>query len=391
MASSGGSTGLGGIPGSGGVLGAGGVPGDGGSPSAGGATNTGGSGGASSGGSSGSAGTGGGASSGGGTGGSGPALTAMCTVDDLLPPAPAGTGLGKSCSSFVTPTSDGKGILTEFGPYGAAVEGNTGKAFAVAPTISDTPTGCAAIASTFGEDPKLTNDVLNLHGADLSLYTVFRPANWVEGETYPIITWGNGTCAYPGSYSAVLGHVASHGFVVVASNGRFVSNGAQKNALDFMFAANDDQTSPYYHRLDTAKVGAMGHSQGSAATATVAASDARIKYVILFNGGASAAKPFLAISGDRDIGAPTVASYAAGTNGAPMGAYIFYHKILQTTGTITGHLVLMMQPDRVVDATTGWWQYMLKGDTKARDLFVGSSCGLCGKSADFDYGEKGLN
>jgi hypothetical protein len=331
-----------------------------------------------------------GAGGGGGAGGAGMPLTAKCTVDNFMPPAPAGTGLGTACSSFVTATSDGKGILTEFGPYGAVVDGNAGKAFAVTPSASDTAASCQSIAAGFGEDPNLTKEVLNLHGADLSLYSVFRPANWIEGEKYPVITWGNGTCAYPGSYSAVLGHVASHGFVVVASNGRFVANGAQKNGLDFMFAANDDPASPYYHRLDTANAGAMGHSQGSGATVTVA-SDARVKYVILFNGGTSAPKPFLAVSGDKDIGSPTAASYAAGTNGAPKGAYIFYHKILQTTGPITGHLVLMMQPDRVVDATTGWWKYTLKGDMAARDLFVGASCGLCGKSADFEYGQKGLN
>ena len=81
-----------------------------------------------------------------------------------------------------------------------------------------------------------------------------------------------------------------------------------------------------------------------------------------------------------DIGNPTVASYAAGTNGAQKAPYIFYHKILQTTGSVTGHVVLMMQPDRVVDATTGWWKCTLKGDIgAARDLFVGTNCGLCGK------------
>ena len=52
----------------------------------------------------------------------------------------------------------------------------------------------------------------------------------------------------------------------------------------------------------------------------------------------------------------------------------------------------LMQPDRVVDAATGWGKYTLKGDMgAARDLFVGTNCGLCGKSADFDYGQKGLN
>jgi hypothetical protein len=179
----------------------------------------------------------------GGASDGGVALTAKCVADDLLPPAPAGTGLGKACSSYVTPTSDGEGVITEFGRYGALVEGNTGAAFAVTPNSADTAASCQSIASSFGEDPNLTSGVLDLRGADLSLYTVFRPANWVDGEKYPVITWGNGTCAYPGSYAALLGHVASHGFVVVASNGRFVANGAQKNALDFVFSANDDSSS----------------------------------------------------------------------------------------------------------------------------------------------------
>ena len=60
-------------------------------------------------------------------------------------------------------------------------------------------------------------------------------------------------------------------------------------------------------------------------------------------------------------------------------------------GALTGHLILMMQPDRVVEPTTAWWKYMLNGDTKAREMFVGTNCGLCGKDADFEFGEKGLN
>jgi hypothetical protein len=60
------------------------------------------------------------------------------------------------------------------------------------------------------------------------------------------------------------------------------------------------------------------------------------------------------------------------------------------TGALSGHLTLMTEPHRVVDATTGWWLYTLKGDTTARDLFVGDSCGLCNMDASFEYGQKGL-
>jgi hypothetical protein len=291
----------------------------------------------------------------------------------------------------LTPTADGAGMLTVMGPYGAIMEPNVGQAFAIPPTPNDVDANyCRNFANGFGEDPSLTNNVLDLRDIDLSLYTVFRPAKWKQGEKFPLITWGNGTCAQPGSYGALLMHVASHGFIVVAANGRFVANGAQLKALDFMFAANEDAASPYYQRLDTTRVGAMGHSQGSITTAA-AANDPRISSVILFNGGQSAAKPFLAISGDRDIGGSTATSMGSAASAAPKGAFIFYHQVPMTGGTLTGHLTLMMEPNRVVDATTGWWQLQFNSDAKARALFVGASCGLCGRNAEFEYGEHGLD
>jgi hypothetical protein len=326
----------------------------------------------------------------GGTGGAsgGVALTPNCAPDNLVPVA--GTNLSTACSSYVTPTADGTGIVTQLGSYGAVAENNVGQGYEITPNAQDTVQFCTTFAQSFGEDPKLTAQVLDLRGTDLQLYTVFRPARWVEGEKYPIITWGNGTCAQPGAYAALLMDVASHGFFVVAANGRFVANGAQTKALDFVFAANEDSTSPYYHRLDTTKVGAMGHSQGSAAT-VAAAADSRIQAAICFNGGAvPAPKPFLAVSGDRDINNPTVDSYRTMVNAAPEGAFVFFHNVPQTGGTLTGHLTLMMQPDRAIAFTAGWWEYILNGDTKARDLFVGASCGLCGQDADFEYGENGL-
>jgi hypothetical protein len=313
-------------------------------------------------------------------------LTAKCTPDSLVPVAPATSGV--ACSSYVTPTSDGVGDLVELGPYGAIMEPNLGADFAITPSPQEST--CDMVAAGFGEDPKLTAEVLDLRGSDLSLYTVFRPAKWVDGQKYPIVTWGNGTCAQPGAYAALLLHVASQGIVVVAANGRWVANGAMVKALDFIFAANEDAASPYYHRLDTTKVGAMGHSQGSAAT-VVAATDARVNAAILFNGGTvPASKPFLAVSGDRDIGAPTADGYRNVVTAAPEASFIFYHKVPMTGGKITGHLTLMMQPSRVVDATSGWWNYILKSDDKARALFVGDACGLCGKDDDFQYGQHGL-
>jgi hypothetical protein len=160
-------------------------------------------------------------------------------------------------------------------------------------------------------------------------------------------------------------------------------------ALDYAFAANEDAMSPYYHRMDTTKVGGFGHSQGSTATVT-AAKDARVKSVILFNSGTSASKTFLAVSGDRDIGSPTVASYRSGTNSATTGgAFLFFHMVTGT-GSASGHLTLMTQPERVIEPTAAWFKYTLNGDAESKTFFIGMDCKLCSMPTQFDYGQKGL-
>jgi hypothetical protein len=290
------------------------------------------------------------------------------------------------CGTFTTQG----GVKIELGSYGAALDQNMGKGFEVPVNSRDTDDTCTGFVASFGEDPSKSVGLLDTTNLDFALYSVYRPANWVDGEKYPIITWGNGTCAKPEGYGALLRYVASHGFFVIAANSRWVGgNGAMTKALDYAFAANDDEQSPYYHRLDTSKVGAMGHSQGGMATIT-AASDARINAVIIWNGGATAVKPFLAVSGDMDIGNPVASKLADALTGDPPGAYMFFHMVIGD-GPARGHLTLMTQPERVVEPATAWFKYRLQGDETSRSFFVGDDCKLCNKADEFEYGEKGLD
>jgi pimeloyl-ACP methyl ester carboxylesterase len=158
--------------------------------------------------------------------------------------------------------------------------------------------------------------------------------------------------------------------------------------LDFAFKSNDDPASPYYHKLDTTKVAAMGHSQGGSATVTVA-SDARVKTVILFNGGSSPSKPYLTISGDRDIGSRTAGDLKTEVNRATKAAFLFYHMV-PGSGSSDGHLTLMIQPERVIMPTVAWLRYLLNDDAASKDYFVGTTCKLCGHDAEYEFGQKGL-
>jgi hypothetical protein len=303
-----------------------------------------------------------------------PPITDRCKKGETTP-----------CGVFVTQ----RGTEIPLGPYGVVLDRNVGQGFKNTINASDNNTSCALFASLFGQDEESTDDLLELDGLDLSLYSVFRPARWVEGETYPIVSWGNGTCAQPEGYGALLRYVASQGFFVVAANSRYVGSGnEQKRAIDFALAANADAKSPYYGRLDPNRIAAMGHSQGSQGTAR-AASDARIKTVILFNGGTNASKPFFGVSGDRDVGNPTPTSYETAVNRAAKAAYIFFHMV-PGTGNSDGHLTLMTQPLRVTEPTVAWLKLLLNGDPASKDWFVGASCKLCNRDAEFEFGQKGL-
>jgi hypothetical protein len=250
---------------------------------------------------------------------------------------------------------------------------------------------------TFAQPAAVTDELKNLRDIKWSLFTIFRPACMKKGEKYPVIAWANGTCGETHGYSALLTTIASYGFVVIAPNSTWTSTTTtaagtpvQVSAIDYAEALNADMTSPLYQRLDLTKVGAMGHSQGAAATGPTAA-DPRVKSVIFWNTGTSNDKPFLNVSGEMDVSATTPASMTTDVNAATKpGAWVYYHKILATGGNSTGHLVLMEQPERVTDMAVAWWKWQLNGDQEAKKMFVGDGCGLCNMKDQFEYGKNSM-
>ena len=281
------------------------------------------------------------------------------------------------------------------GPYGGKIDWNRGSGTRfVSEDNSLLEEVCLAGGiDTFGQPASVTDDLKNLRGLDWRLFTVFRPACMKPGEKYPVIAWANGTCGETHGYSGLLATLASHGFVVIAPNSTWTAavttadgTPVQVSAIDYAEALNADPGTILYQRLDLSKIGAMGHSQGAGATAGTAA-DPRVKSVIFWNTGTSNDKPFLNVSGDEDVGGGSAAALKASTDGASQpGAWVYYHKILPTGGNSTGHLVLMEQPDRVIDLAVAWWKWQLNGDQQAKNMFVGPNCGLCNSPADFEYG-----
>ena len=119
---------------------------------------------------------------------------------------------------------------------------------------------------------------------------MFRPKDLAQsGLCHPVVTWGNGAGSNPSLYKVLLGHLASHGFVVIASDSPHVSQGSPSPlvaGVTWVLAQNDDPSSVLYHRIDTSHVGATGHSEGGFAT-TTAGADSHITTIAGMCGGSN--------------------------------------------------------------------------------------------------------
>ena len=97
---------------------------------------------------------------------------------------------------------------------------------------NDNPT-CPSFVAIFGESAALSKQLLDAERSRAPrrrrtpdpawtlLYSTYRPATWPEGKI-PVLSWGNGTCAQPEGYGALLRYIASQGFFIVAANNREV-------------------------------------------------------------------------------------------------------------------------------------------------------------------------
>ena len=103
-----------------------------------------------------------------------------------------------------------------------------------------------------------------------------------NGFKHPILTWANGTNALPSQYSYLLTHMASWGFVIIATED--LNTGVGQTVLDaanFLIDANSDSSSIFFQKLDVSQIGAFGHSQGATgAINAMIKSDGAIKTVI---------------------------------------------------------------------------------------------------------------
>lgn len=226
-------------------------------------------------------------------------------------------------------------------------------------------------------------------------YTIYQPAELApDGARNPIVGWMSGGNSNPSAYP-MLPHLATHGFVIVASNtapaiGEEIELGQEILAgIDWILAENDKSGSPYFEKLDATKIASMGYSMGALATTTIAG-DPRLTTTVHISGGNMVTERIKMLhapaaflcgpSGDDIAGAGCVTDFEAATTPVFYGVF-----------NGGGHLGISTAPyaARIQLVVTGWLRWQLMSDASLKPMFVGDQCTVC-KDANWTVKQKEL-
>jgi hypothetical protein len=97
-------------------------------------------------------------------------------------------------------------------------------------------------------------------------YYLFRPDATLgkDGFKHPVGVWGNGILTTPDQYQKLLGHIASHGFVIIACPSTMPERPCLHDGMEWLVQQNDvDPTMK--GKLDTSKELTIGYSWGGGA------------------------------------------------------------------------------------------------------------------------------
>jgi len=243
-------------------------------------------------------------------------------------------------------------------------------------------TGTFPAVSDLSADGPYEVTTLNDTGPDGN-YTVFHPAKLApKGVLNPVVSWGNGGGTTPTLYP-LLPHLASHGFVVVASNNATVTGPEVKAGLDWAFEQNDDAQSPFYGKLDKEHVAGVGYSFGGLATLSNS-DDPRYDTIVIVSGGSMDAN-----RDDNIAKVHTPAAYFCTDDDASKGNCMGDYDVLTVPtffGVINGseHVDVVVNTDvrtQLNVVVLSWLRWFLMDDESQQSRFLGDDCGLCQDSA----------
>jgi hypothetical protein len=223
------------------------------------------------------------------------------------------------------------------------------------------------------------------------MYTMIRPTNVGDnGFRHPIATWGNGITTTPSLYPVLLSTIASHGFVIIASDNSNVTPELMTTGLDWLIKQNEPG-GMFEGKLDVKRAVTIGYSLGGGA-AVNSGNHPAVVATVSFHGlpGASGSLhgPLLLFTTpadgfvtkddyvkpcyDASSTVPTIMAtlsipgYTPGPNGGTA-----------SNSDFNGHLYPLNDAGDERAPAIAWLRLWVYGDDGAKKYFYGSDCVLC--------------
>ncbi|HZV58576.1 MAG TPA: hypothetical protein VFF89_12985 [Sphingobium sp.] len=295
------------------------------------------------------------------------------------------------------------GAVAQLPPQDDAARAREAAAMAAYHAKPDTP-GTGAFPALKEEDPSLPD------------HTIYRPADLsrVGKGQLGVVAWGNGACSKDGASARFhLAEIASHGYLAIAAGSILTGPGAKpqppavpheptpedytsveqvRQGIDWALAQNADPKSPYFGKIDPAKVAVSGFSCGGI-QALKLASDPRVKAVVIHNSGLlpDGSPPMAFIFTSKALletlrtpiiyiqGGKTDIAYDNGRDDFQRISKVPAFLLNQDTGH--GGTFLEDNGGRAATVAVAWLNWQLRGDPAAAKMFMGADCGLCRDSA----------
>jgi hypothetical protein len=226
------------------------------------------------------------------------------------------------------------------------------------------------------------------HNNAANAFTLFYPEGGDPEQTFPILTFGNGTLCSPTFYDEFIGHVVSYGFIVIAPNTSNTGTAVEMlQGVDWVIEQNGDPDSPLYARVEIESVGAFGHSQGGAGTCRAGA-DPRIDAIATLSGTAEIDQIqcpafFMTSGGEAAMDADTriESAFSLVSNPSMYGITVGggHDEYADVADQGVALLVGLASNDGLQSraAVTAWFDWQLKGMDEVGALFLSEPCRFC--------------
>ncbi len=212
-------------------------------------------------------------------------------------------------------------------------------------------------------------------------YTMFKPRTLGgQGFLHPPATWGNGITTVPSMYDALLQTIASHCFVIIASNSSTVNGGMLTDGLDWLIEQNN-AAGEFQGQLDVNKAVTIGYSMGGGASVD-AASHPNVIATVSWHGLQGAADrangPLLLITSTND-GFVTKSGFVQPcyNRSSVQPTIMATLNIPGEAPSFLGHLIPLGDAGDERAPGIAWLRYWVYGDQGAADWFFGNDCRLC--------------